>query len=41
MQVPQWAGTIPIGRRVELGLRALSLWCGHDTDTSKGSEILS
>ena len=36
MQVLQWAGTIPIGRRVELGPRALSLWCGHDTDTSKG-----
>ena len=26
MQVPQWAGPIPIGRRVELGPRAMSLW---------------
>ena len=41
MQVPQWAGPIPIGRRVELGPRAMSLWRVHDTDTSKGQEFLS
>ena len=36
MQVPQWVGPIPIGRRVELGPRAMPLWWVHDTDTSKG-----
>ena len=41
MQVPQCAGPIPIGRRVELGPIDTSLWCVHDTDTSKGPELLS
>ena len=41
MQVPQWAGPIPIGRRVELGPRAMSLRWVRDTDTSKGPEFLS
>ena len=41
MQVPQLKGTIPIGRRVELGHRAMSLWRVHDTDTSKGPEFPS
>ena len=40
MQVPQWANPIPIGRRVELGPRAMSLWLVLDTDTSKGREFL-
>ena len=40
MQVPQWIGPIPIGRRVELGPRAMSLWRVLDTDTSKGPEFL-
>ena len=39
--VPQCAGPIPIGRRVELGRRAMSLTWVHDTDTSKGPEFLS
>ena len=34
MQVPQWAGRISMGRRVDLGPRAMSLRWGHDTDTS-------
>ena len=41
MQVPQWAGLIPIGQRVELGPRAMSLWWVRDTDTYKGPEFLS
>ena len=41
MQVPQRVGPIPIGRRVELGPRAMSLWWVHDTETSKGPEFLS
>ena len=41
MQVPQWAGPISIGRKVELGHRAMSLRWVHDTDTSKGPEFLS
>ena len=43
MKVPhaQWAGPIPIGWRVELGPRAMSLWFVHDTETSKGPEFLS
>ena len=41
MQVSQWAGPISVGRRVELGPRAMSLWCVRDTDTSKGPEFLS
>ena len=40
MQVPQRAGLIPIGLRVELGLRAMSLWWVRDTDTSKDPEFL-
>ena len=32
MQVPQWAGPIPIGRRGRLGTRAMSEVSGHDTD---------
>ena len=40
MQVPQWAGPIPIGRRVELGPVAMSEeWC-HDTDFFLGPEFL-
>ena len=34
MQVPQLAGPIPIGRRVEVGPRATSLWWVRDTDSS-------
>ena len=34
MLVPQWAGRIPMGRKVDLGLGAMSLRRGHDTDTS-------
>ena len=34
MQVPQRVGRIPIGRKVDLGPRPMSLRCGHDTDTS-------
>ena len=34
MQVPPWAVRIPIGRRVDLGHRAMSLKLGHDSDTS-------
>ena len=34
MQVPQWGGPVPMGRRVELGPRAMSLRWGHETDTS-------
>ena len=41
MQLSQWAGTISIGRRVDLGLRDMSLWCVHDTDSSKGPEFLT
>ena len=41
MQVPQRAGPILIGRRVELGPSEMSLWLVHDTDTSKGPEFLS
>ena len=41
MQVEQWAGPFPIGRKVELGPRAMSLWWVDDTDTSKGPEFLS
>ena len=41
MQVPQRVGPIPIGRRVELGPRAMSLRRVHDTDSSKGPESLS
>ena len=41
MQVPQWVGHISLGRRVELGRRAMSLWWVHDTDTFKGPEFLS
>ena len=41
MQVSQLAGPIPIGRRVELGPRAMSLWWVRDTDNSKGPEFLS
>ena len=41
MKVPQWAVRIPIGRRVDLGPRAMSEGWVHDTDTSKGSEFLS
>ena len=41
MQVPQWAVRIPIGRRVDLGPRAMSLLWVHDTDSSKGTELLS
>ena len=41
MQVPQCAGLIPMGRRVELGLRDISLRWSHDTDTSYGLEFLS
>ena len=40
MQVPQWAGPIPIGRRVEQRPRAMSLWWVRDTDTSKDPEFL-
>ena len=35
MQVPQWAGSIPIGWKVELGPGAMSLWWVRDTDTSR------
>ena len=41
MQVPQMAGPNPIGRRVELGPRAISLWWVRDTDTSNGPEFFS
>ena len=41
MQVPQWAGLIPIGPRVELGHRAMSLWWVRDTDTYNYLEFLS
>ena len=41
MQVPQLAGRIPMDRKVDLGPRAMSLRCGHDTDTSYGPEFLS
>ena len=41
MQVPLWVGQIPIGRRVEQGPKAMSLWWVHDTDTSKSPEFLS
>ena len=36
MQVPQWAGPIPIGRTVDLGPRAIPEGWVHDTDTSNG-----
>ena len=41
MQVPQWSGSIPIVRRVELGPGAMSLRLVRDTDTSNGPEFLS
>ena len=41
MQVPQRAGPIPIGRRVELGPRAMSLRRVHDTDSFIGLDFLS
>ena len=41
MQVPKRAVRIPIGRKVDLGPRAMSAWWVHDTDTSKGPEFLS
>ena len=41
MQVLLCAGPIPRGRRVELGPRDTSLLWVHDTDTSKGPELLS
>ena len=41
MQVPQWAGLIPMGWRVELGPRDISFRWSHDTDTSYGPEFLS
>ena len=41
MQVPQWAVRIPIGRRVDLGPRAMSEVLVYDTDSSKGPEFLS
>ena len=41
MQVSQWVGPIPIGRRVDLESRDMSLWCVHDTDSSKGTEFLT
>ena len=41
MQVPQWVVHIPIGQRVDLGLRAMSLKCGHDSDTSYGPKFLA
>ena len=40
MQVPQLAVRIPIGRRVDLGPIAMSLWWVHDTDTTKGRNSL-
>ena len=41
MQLPQLAGLIPMGRRVELGPRYMSLRWSHDTDNSYGPEFLS
>ena len=41
MQVPQKAGPIPIGRMVEVGPRAKTLWWVRDTDSSSGPELLS
>ena len=41
MQVPEWAGPIPIGKGVEVGPRAKTLWWVRDTDTSSGPELLS
>ena len=32
MQVPQWAGPIPMDRRGRLGPRAMFEWWGYDTD---------
>ena len=41
MQVPQWVVQIPIGRRDELGPRAMSLWSGRNTDYFLLPEFLS
>ena len=41
MQVPQYAGRISIGRRVDLGPRTMSEVWGHDTDYFIDPEFLS
>ena len=40
IQVPQWAGPIPMSRRGSLGARAMSEWWDYDTDYFIGPEFL-
>ena len=40
MQVPKWAGPIPIGRSGRLGASAMSEGWGYDTEYFIGPEFL-
>ena len=40
MQVPQWAGPIPMGLKGRLGPRVISEWWDYDTDYFIGPEFL-
>ena len=40
MQVPQWAGPIPMNRSGRLGLRGMSEGWGYDTDYVIGPEFV-